>query len=260
MAADDPSRDQMLAMDDHAQPGSHSSSKGMGRTSRERSDRGPLGAGGHHPTVPDIGGSANPMTRHLLRSTTSLALYLAMRRRGYAAQEAGWVIYQAVVARVATLPRQPFTGLTPERVAAMREEAARSQERRYPGDWVWEFVEGDGGRSEYGFDFLECGTQKLYRAHDAEEFLPFYCYLDFVTYRAEGWGFCRTKTLAEGTTAATSASAGERALTPVGPALPAQLWVGFAKPRSRQHVCFSLFFATLRLCVRSETSVFAVAT
>jgi hypothetical protein len=200
MAADDSSRDQMLAMlDDHAQAWQpllverYGEDVGGAILTEAR-----LELEGIIPTVPDIGGSANPMTRHLLRSTTSLALYLAMRRRGYAAQEAGWVIYQAVVARVATLPRQPFTGLTPERVAAMREEAARSQERRYPGDWVWEFVEGDGGRSEYGFDFLECGTQKLYRAHDAEEFLPFYCYLDFVTYRAEGWGFCRTKTLAEG--------------------------------------------------------------
>ncbi|NPV06887.1 MAG: L-2-amino-thiazoline-4-carboxylic acid hydrolase [Anaerolineae bacterium] len=150
------------------------------------------------PTIPDIGGDANPMTRHLRRSVTSLALYLAMRRSGHSAEEAGWVIYHAVAARVATLPRQAFDGLTQEQVAAKREEAARSRQRRYPGDWVWEFVEGDGGRTEYGYDFLQCGTQKLYRAHGAEEFLPFYCYLDFVTHRAEGWGFSRTKTLAQG--------------------------------------------------------------
>ncbi len=31
-----------------------------------------------------------------------------------------------------------------------------------------------------------------------DEFLPFYCFLDFVTYRTPGWGFIRVMTLAEG--------------------------------------------------------------
>lgn len=42
------------------------------------------------------------------------------------------------------------------------------------------------------------GTQKLYHAHGADEFLAFYCYLDFVTHRTIGWSFARTMTLAEG--------------------------------------------------------------
>jgi hypothetical protein len=76
--------------------------------------------------------------------------------------------------------------------------ALKSQERRYPDDWVWEYVEGDVVQFDYGRDFLECASQKLYHAHGADEFLPYYCYLEFVTQRTLGWGFMRTQTLAEG--------------------------------------------------------------
>lgn len=47
---------------------------------------------------------------------------------------------------------------------------------------------------------LECDTQKLYLAHGAQEFLPCYCYLDFVTHRVSSFpptplqgpsGYCR---------------------------------------------------------------------
>lgn len=148
------------------------------------------------PELPYIGGDENPMTRHLIRSTTSLALYKAMKAHGKTAEEAGKIVYDAVVESVSHLP--PTSPPTPERLAQEREQARWSQERRYPGDWVWAFVEGDGVAFDYGYDFLECATQKLYHACGADEFLPSYCYLDFATQRTLGWGFSRTMTLAEG--------------------------------------------------------------
>jgi hypothetical protein len=148
--------------------------------------------------LPYIGGDDNPMTRHLLRSTTSLVLYKVMKARGKTPEEVGKIIYDAVAHAVSQLPAHPFKELSAEDMAQEREQARKSQERRYPGDWVWEFVEGDGEEFDFGYDFLECGTQKLYHAHDADEFLPFYCYLDFVTQRTSGWGFARSMTLGEG--------------------------------------------------------------
>ncbi|KYK36506.1 MAG: hypothetical protein HXS48_04745 [Theionarchaea archaeon] len=47
------------------------------------------------PEIPYIGGDKNPMTRHLVRSTTSLALYKAMEARGIPAKEPGKIIYDA---------------------------------------------------------------------------------------------------------------------------------------------------------------------
>ncbi|MGI6609440.1 MAG: L-2-amino-thiazoline-4-carboxylic acid hydrolase [Limnochordia bacterium] len=149
------------------------------------------------PTLPYIGGDHNPMTRHLLRSTASLVLYQAMKARGRTAEETGKILYEAVTASVGRLPCRDFE-LTAEYVASEKARARRSQERPYPGDWVWEFVEGDGEAFDFGCDFLECGTQKLYLSHGAQEFLPYYCYLDFATHRMSGWGFARSMTLAEG--------------------------------------------------------------
>jgi len=149
------------------------------------------------PEIPYIGGDENHRTRHLIRSTTSLALYKTMKVQGKSASETGKLLYDAVMKQVSLLPL--LSPSNPEDFAEKREQAKWSQERQYPGDYVWEFVEGDGVEFDYGYDFIECGTQKLYHAHDdADEFLPFYCYLDFVTYRTAGWGFARTMTLAEG--------------------------------------------------------------
>jgi len=150
------------------------------------------------PEIPYIGGDENPMTRHLVRSTTSLVLYKVMKGRGKTAEEVGKVIYDAVVEFVSQLPPHPCLELSAEYVAQKKAEARESQERCYPGGWVWEFVERDSEEFDYGYDFLECGTQKFYHAQGADEFLPFYCYLDFVTHRMTGWGFARSMTLAEG--------------------------------------------------------------
>jgi hypothetical protein len=152
------------------------------------------------PEIPYIGGDENPMTRHLIRSTTSLALYKAMKARGKTAEETGKIIYDAVVKRASHLKPWPLK-ISPEDVRKRREQAERSQERRYPGDWVWEYVEGDGVEFDYGYDFLECATQKFYHAQGADEFLPFFCFLDFPINEAYSkglWGFTRTMTLAEG--------------------------------------------------------------
>ena len=121
-----------------------------------------------------------------------------MKALGKTAEEVGKVISDAVADVVSQLPPRPFKELSAEFIAREREQARESQECYCSEGWVWEFVEGDGMELDYGYDFLECGTQKLYHAQDADEFLPFYCYLDFVTHRTTGWGFARSLTLAEG--------------------------------------------------------------
>ncbi len=121
-----------------------------------------------------------------------------MKSRGQTAEEVGKVVYDALVVSVSKLPYLPEHKLNAEYVAEKKELARKSQERRYSKDWVWEYVEGNGIEFDYGYDFLGCGTQKFYHDQDADEFLPYYCYLDFVTHRTIGWGFARTMTLAQG--------------------------------------------------------------
>ena len=151
------------------------------------------------PIIPYVGGDENELfTHNIIRSATVLILYKVMRVRGRTAQEVGEVIYEAIAKVVRHSPQIPGPELTPEFRAEKIAAARKSQERRYPGDWVWQYVEGDGVEFDYGTDYVECGAQKFYHAHDADEFLPYFCYLDFATARTAGWGFTRTETLAEG--------------------------------------------------------------
>ncbi len=150
------------------------------------------------PEIPYIGGDDNPMTRHLIRSTTSLALYKVMKARGKTARETGRIIYDAVVKAVNKLPFSPAGQPSPEFIEEKKAQARESQKRRYPGNWVWEFVEGNGEEFDYGYDFYECGVQKYYHVQGADELLPYFCFLDFATIRTSGQILLRTTTLAEG--------------------------------------------------------------
>jgi hypothetical protein len=79
-----------------------------------------------------------------------------------------------------------------------RAQAGESQKRRYPGDWVFTFVEGDGQEFDYGLDFTECGICKYYHAQGADELTPYLCLMDGVVSKSFGLGLVRHKTLAEG--------------------------------------------------------------
>jgi hypothetical protein len=153
------------------------------------------------PQLPYIGGDENHLTGSLVESVRYLAFYKAMKKLGRRVEETGKILYDAILVRVDE-PRAappPAQRLTAEQLMERRRERAeRSQERRYPQDYVYEFVAGDGAQFDYGYDFLECAAQKFYHAQDADEFLPFYCFLDFAWSRVYGLGLTRTMTLAEG--------------------------------------------------------------
>jgi hypothetical protein len=155
------------------------------------------------PEMPYIGGEANFLTRNLPGPTITLALYQALQPRGIAVQEVGEIAYRAFESRLQSTSRLQlhlwgwlaFTGFSRR---AMRAQAQTSQECRYPGDFVYTFVEGDGIEFDYGLDFTECAVLKLFRAQGAAELAPYLCLADFPYSRATGTGLVRTTTLAEG--------------------------------------------------------------
>lgn len=73
-----------------------------------------------------------------------------------------------------------------------------TQLRRYPGDWVADYLEGDGGEFDYGLDITECGICKFYHQQGADELAPYLCLSDYVLSDALGRGLVRCQTLAEG--------------------------------------------------------------
>jgi hypothetical protein len=155
------------------------------------------------PEIPYIGGDENRLTENLNQAALALALHRAMTAHGKGVEETGSVLYRTVESMVGSYPRFVtraigFLGLTPFEPGKVREAALESQERRYPGDWVLYFVEGDGEDFDWGMDYTECGIVKFLRAQGADDLAPYLCLADFPVSDAFGLGLERTTTIAEG--------------------------------------------------------------
>ncbi len=154
------------------------------------------------PHIPYIG-EDNPMTTYLMQGAFSLALHRALAQRGATFEDTGEIICQAartMLHRIPGIARRPSGRLyfRKGRVRRQQQAALRSQERRYPGDWVWEIIPGDGETFDLGIDISECGILKFMQAQGGEALMPYMCHTDYITLGAIGIELRRTKTLAYG--------------------------------------------------------------
>jgi hypothetical protein len=153
--------------------------------------------------LPYIGGDDNPLTDTLIQSAQFLAIYRVLKSYGKPVEETGEVCYLMTEAALCSSPRvlvrlsgkNRFNRLS---VGQLKQQAIRSQEREYPGDWVYQVVDGDGRNFDYGVDYTECAICKFYHAEDADELMPYVCLLDYPVSKALGTGMARTTTLADG--------------------------------------------------------------
>jgi hypothetical protein len=150
------------------------------------------------PLVPYIGGHRNRLSSGLTLSSWALAVYRVVLRHGGDAQDAGEVLDRYVRATVDRIPRPLRRRLLGARRSRAQRMARRTQQGRYPGDWVAEFVDGAGQPFDFGIDYTECGIVKFLHAQGADELTPYLCHLDYVVWEAAGQQLTRTKTLAWG--------------------------------------------------------------
>ncbi len=155
------------------------------------------------PQLPYIGGRPNPLTPIMISAGMFLALYRAMRLQGKEIEEIGTFVYKGVEKAYGLFPRFALhrvggTSFNASSQRKARELALESQQRRYPDDWVYSVVEGDGESFDYGLDYTECGICKFFQAQGAGEFVPYLCCLDFIVSERMGTGLVRTTTLAQG--------------------------------------------------------------
>jgi len=152
------------------------------------------------PQIPYIGVDES-WTSSFVESIRCLALYQEMKKADKPVEETGTILYEAVLSRLGELHSSPPTNqvLTPEQLMERRLKRAQiSQARQHPERYVYEFVPGDGLTFDYGYDITECASHKFYHAQGADEFLPFFCKLDFAYSRLYGLGLSRSITLAQG--------------------------------------------------------------
>lgn len=154
------------------------------------------------PEVPYIGGDENMFTEWLDYGVYYLAAYYVLKSQDQSIDQVGRIIYETYEV-MADHPQWLLSLVGSLRyddkyIQRLKAAAAESQRRRYPGDWVSAFVEGDGETFDYGLDVTECGICKLYQAHAASRLARYLCLSDYVQSRAFDRGLMRYKTIAEG--------------------------------------------------------------
>ncbi|HLO13279.1 MAG TPA: L-2-amino-thiazoline-4-carboxylic acid hydrolase [Anaerolineales bacterium] len=156
------------------------------------------------PDLPYIGGDENILTENLYLSAAMLAMYQSLKARGKSVEEVAGLIYQGTSKFYTSFPfrllllwqgRQLFSQ---KRLDQRRHDAAISQARRYPEDWVFEIVEGDGQSFQFGVDYTECGIVKYLTRQGAPELAPYLCWLDYPMCAAMRVKLFRTETIAQG--------------------------------------------------------------
>ena len=158
------------------------------------------------PEIPYIGGNKNPYTIFLISGVSGLAMFRVLEKEGFTQREVGEFYYKfRDILHSIRKKRVEKRGKDPSQypfelshVEFMKKLCETSKLRKYPDDWVMDFVEGDGKTFEWGFNFQECGLQKLFKRLDAEKYTPFSCLTDFSEAEILGFGFSRTQTIAFG--------------------------------------------------------------
>jgi hypothetical protein len=154
------------------------------------------------PQLPYVGGR-QPFTQFLISTAWYLSLYRVLQRRGESVEEVGQLIYLATEAYLQASPRflRRFLGsmtFSPRYLRRVQKNALKSHERQYPGNYVYDYVLGDGETFDYGIDYVECGPVKFLTEQGALELAPYICPMDILSSELLGWGLKRTMTLAEG--------------------------------------------------------------
>ncbi len=156
------------------------------------------------PDIPYIGGDENRLTMNLYMTAAMLAMYQSLRARGESVEGAARLIYLGASGFYGSFPTrllmrwQGRKQFSRKRIDQRRRDAAVSQQRRYPEDWVFNIVEGDGRTFEWGMDYTECGIVKYLGQQGAPELAPYLCWLDYPVFAAMRVKLVRTETIAQG--------------------------------------------------------------
>lgn len=155
------------------------------------------------PRLPYIGGDKNLLTENLVISAWFLSLYKTLNKRGHSDDFIGDLCYRIAEDFVRKQPKlaaklQGMLAGTGIFKLMYRKLSEKSQKREYPGDFVVQYVEGNGADYDYGFDFTECGICKLFQAENAGQFAKHMCRIDYLTTSFNGIELIRTGTIANG--------------------------------------------------------------
>jgi hypothetical protein len=148
------------------------------------------------PKIPYIG-SDNRLTEPLINAIALLPILREIEKEGLEYREMGRIIYELFEAFYKVIPQEDEI-FSEKYINEQRETAKISKLKKYPGSWVYDFIEGDGKTFTFGIDYTECGVYKFYKSQGAERFMPIVCIADYAAARSYGYGLTRTQTIGNG--------------------------------------------------------------
>ncbi len=149
------------------------------------------------PQIPYVGGKNNPLTDELINATILLPFLRTFEKEGLEYREIGRIVYELFEAFYKVI-RQTDDIFSEEFLNNKKELAKISKLRTYPGDWVFDFIQGDEKTFTYGIDYSECGVYKFFKSQGANHFMPIVCIADYAKARAYGYGLKRTQSIGNG--------------------------------------------------------------
>lgn len=153
------------------------------------------------PEIPYIGGWRNVFTPVMVVNGWLLGLHRAMAARGVGANETIRVCAETLDAALRSIPGPArrlirWLAFTPLVTGLLRRQAARSQQRRYPADFVYRLK--TGGEDEWALEFEECAVNKFYQAQGVPELAPYCNFVDVSYGRLLGMGIDAQETIGLG--------------------------------------------------------------
>jgi hypothetical protein len=154
--------------------------------------------------MPYVGGAESRMSDFFMRLLGFMAIGRVLHRQ---------CVHNDVIAELdlESFKRQMLTVPEAERLEAgrkfmseanktlIRDQAVRSLEQKYAGDFVYDYVEpGPNDNFEFGVNYRVCGFCQFAGRHGDRDILPSICGLDFAAYELRGIRLERTQTLAQG--------------------------------------------------------------
>jgi hypothetical protein len=149
------------------------------------------------PQIPYVGGKENDNTDDLINSAFLLPLVRIFEEEGLNFYENSKLTYTIFEAFYKVLP--PTDDIFSEEFIIKKKEGAKTSKlRRYPGDWVYDFVQGDNKNFTYGINYSECSVYKFYKSQGLEHLMPIICVADYARAQAYGYGLKRTQSIGNG--------------------------------------------------------------
>lgn len=155
------------------------------------------------PVVPDLGGAENVPIGDFPVAMWCVAYLEPMKAHGRTAEDLGKMIYDLFDSELRRVPEtlrrtEGAKLFSPEYIERLKVWSGWTRKKEYPGNWVADFVPGEGANFDYGYDYTQCAIVEYLKAHGALEAAPYVCVNDFLKSRTYGTGLVRSKTLAMG--------------------------------------------------------------